>query len=141
MSYAAQTDMVNRFGNTEVVALTDRSQTGAIDPTVLQPALDSASAQIDTYLSGRYQLPLTMVPLYLINICCDLARYDLCTGDTRGTPEIEERYKNAVRFLELAAAGKVTLGVTAAGQVQPASNTIEFNGGTRIFSRNDRGAY
>lgn len=140
MAYAAQTDMVNRFGNDEVVALTDRSLTGEIDPTVLGEALDAASAQIDTYLSGRYQLPLATIPPYLVKICCDIARYELCTGSTRGTPEIEERNKAALRFLELAAAGKVTLGVTTTGQVQT-SNTIEFNGGSRIFSRNDRGAF
>ena len=140
MDYAAESDMVNRFGNNEVVALTDRSQTGAIDPNVLQQALDAASAQIDTYLSGRYALPLQIVPTYLVKLCCDIARYELCVGSTRGTEEIETRYKDAVRFLELAAAGKITLGVTAAGQVQ-STNTVEFNTGTQIFSRRDRGAY
>jgi len=140
MDYAAQTDMVARFGNDEVVALTDRSQAGVIDPTVLGQALDTASAQIDTYLSGRYALPLQIVPKFLVTVCCDIARYNLCVGSTRGSEEIETRYKDAVRFLELASSGKVTLGLTPAGQVQT-SSTIEFNTGTKIFSRSDRGAY
>jgi phage gp36-like protein len=140
MDYAAQSDMVNRFGNDEVMALTDRSQTGAIDPTVLGAALDTASAQIDTYLSGRYTLPLPIVPTFLVTVCCDLARYHLCVGSTRLSEEIDTRYKDAVRFLELAATGKITLGVTQAGQVQ-SGNTIEFNVGTKIFSQRDRGAF
>lgn len=140
MDYAAQADMVSRFGNDEVVAITDRSQAGAIDAGVLGQALDTASAQIDTYLSGRYALPLPIVPKYLVTICCDIARYQLCLGSTRLTDEIETRYKDAVRFLEFAASGKITLGVTAAGQVQ-SSNTVEFNSGTAIFSRTDRGAF
>jgi phage gp36-like protein len=140
MDYAAQSDMVNRFGNDEVVALTDRSQTGAIDPTVLGPALVTASAQIDTYLSGRYTLPLPLVPVFLATVCCDLARYHLCVGTTRLSEEINTRYKDAVRFLELAATGTITLGVTQSGQVQ-SGNTIEFNAGTKIFSHRDRGAY
>lgn len=140
MSYAVQADMVSRFGNDEVVALTDRDQAGVIDATVLSNALDAAAAQIDTYLSGRYALPLQIVPRYLVTVCCDIARYQLCVGSTRGTEEIETRYKDAVRFLELAASGKVTLGVTPVGQVQ-SSNTIEFNSGTKIFGRRDRGAF
>lgn len=140
MSYAAQTDMVSRFGNDEVVALTDRSMAGVIDATVLGDALDAAAAQIDTYLSGRYALPLQIVPKYLVTVCCDIARYQLCVGGTRGTEEIETRNKDAIRFLELAASGKVTLGVTPVGQVET-SNTIAFNDGSRIFSHQDRGAF
>lgn len=140
MSYAAQADMVNRFGNDEVVALTDRSNTGEIDATVLGQALITASTQIDTYLSGRYQLPFVNVPPFLATVCCDIARYQLCVGSTRMTEEISTRYKDQVRFLELAATGKVTLGVTQVGQVQ-SSNTIEFHAGTKIFSRSDRGAF
>lgn len=140
MTYAAQSDMVARFGNDEVVALTDRDQAGVIDTTVLGDALDTAAAQIDTYLSSRYTLPLQVVPRFLVTVCCDIARYELCVGKTRGSEEIETRYKDAVRFLELAASGKVTLGVTPVGQVQ-SSNTIEFNSGTKIFGRRDRGAF
>lgn len=140
MTYAAQVDMVGRFGNDEVIAITDRALTGAIDPSILGNALDMASAEMDSYLSGRYQLPLTTVPRFLVGLCCDIARHHLCVGGTRGSEEIRDRYKDAVRFLELAAAGKLTLGVTAVGQVQTV-NTVEFRTGTKIFSRQDRGAF
>ncbi|PVX80050.1 gp436 family protein [Paraburkholderia unamae] len=140
MAYAAQTDMVSRFGEDEVVAITDRQMSGAIDPDALGDALDTASAEMDTYLSGRYQLPLAPVPRFLVTLCCDIARYQLCVGGTRLSDDIRDRYRDAVRFLELAAAGKVTLGVTAVGQVQPV-NTVEFNVGTKIFSQRDRGAF
>lgn len=140
MGYAAQTDMVTRFGESEVVAITDRDLTGAIDPVVLANALDTASAQMDTYLSGRYQLPLNPVPEFLVSVCCDITRYQLCVGGTRLSEDIRDRYRDALRFLEQAASGKITLGVTPAGQVQPV-NTVEFNVGTKIFSGRDRGAF
>ncbi len=141
MAYATQTDMVSRFGEDEMIALTDRSMAGQIDPDVLDGALDDASAEIDTYLAGRYTLPLTAVPKFVGSLCCDIARYRLSGSGTLETTLVRDRYRDAVRFLELAAAGKVTLGAMPNGvPVQP-GETIEFRQGSRIFSREDRGAY
>lgn len=142
MAYATQDDMANRFGADELIALTDRGLTGQLDPNVLQGALDDASAEIDTYLAGRYTLPLTAVPKFVGGICCDIARYRLSgASGTLETTVVRDRYRDAVRFLELAAAGKVTLGALPSGVTVQPGETIEFRQGTRIFSGTDRGAY
>ncbi|KIP18547.1 hypothetical protein KY49_3295 [Burkholderia sp. MSHR3999] len=141
MAYATSDDMVSRFGETEMISITDRDMAGVIDATVAGDALDDASAEIDTYLAGRYALPFAGTPRFIAGLCCDIARYRLCVGETRMTEEISDRYKAAVRFLELAAAGKVTLGELPNGApVQPGA-TIAFRPGSRIWYDDDRGAF
>jgi len=141
MTYATQTDMVSRFGEDELIALTDRGLTGQVDPVVVGGALDDASAEIDTYLAGRYTLPLVAVPKFIGGLCCDIARYRLSGSSTLETTVARDRYRDAVAFLKLAAEGKVTLGAMPNGVTVQPGETIEFRQGSRIFSREDRGAY
>lgn len=141
MVYATLDDMVGRFGETEMIEITDRQQTGAVDPVVAGGALDDASAEIDSYLAGRYALPFTATPRVIGRLCCNIARYQLCTAGPRMTDEVRDRYRDAVRFLELAAAGKVTLGELPSGApVQPGA-TIVFQSGSHIWGRGDHGAF
>lgn len=53
MSYATQQNLVDRFGQVELVQLTDLENTGALNTTRLAAALADASATIDGYLAGR----------------------------------------------------------------------------------------
>jgi len=133
--------MVKRFGETEVIELTDRERTGEIDDVVLDQALEDAGAEIDTYLAARYRLPMTLAPRFLAGVCCDIARYRLVGAGTADTEEILTRYRDAVKFLTLVADGRVTLGVDPAGSLVQPGNTVQFNSGTRIFTCRDRGAY
>lgn len=141
MTYATPADLINRFGEKEAIALTDRAFTGLVDEAVLAEALDQAGAEIDGYLGGRYVLPLSPVPRILTGYCCDIARYRLCgTGGVVTTDEIRDRYKDAIRFLELAAAGKVSLGGMPGGETAPTGNGVVFAPGSKVFGR-DGGAY
>ncbi|VWB82146.1 hypothetical protein BLA13014_03783 [Burkholderia aenigmatica] len=136
--YATVEFMTKRFGQREVIALSDREQTGEVDSTVLADALDEASAEIDTYLAGRYALPIDPQPKMLAGTCCDIARYRLCGGETVMTDEIDKRYKAAIAFLKLVASGDVTLGSTTTGSVTQPDNSVQFVTGTRVFSRESR---
>lgn len=141
MSYATPADMLERFGQKEVIALSDRELTGILDEAVLTRALELAGAEIDGYLGGRYPLPLNPVPRILTGYACDIARYQLCgTNGVMMTDEIRDRYKGAFRFLELAAAGKVSLGGMPAGNTAPTFDGVVFNPGSKLFGR-DGGAY
>lgn len=91
MSYATQQDMVTRFGLREVVTLTDRNATGAIDVTVLAGGLSAADNEINVYLAGRYDLPLATTPTIVRDFACDIARYRLCSAEVTETKEIRER--------------------------------------------------
>ena len=57
MSYAAQSDLTDRFSAAELAQLTDRVNGTVIDTTVLGRALSDADAEIDSYLATRYALP------------------------------------------------------------------------------------
>lgn len=136
MAYATQSDMAARFGEDELIELTDRERAGQIDVTVLESGLADASAEIDSYLAGRYAVPLAQAPRFLAGLCCDIARYRLCGTGMRTTEEINDRYKNAVRFLEKVASGAVSIGpAPATGQVPAADNPVMFNAGEKVFRR------
>lgn len=109
MSYASTADMIDRFGETELLALTDRNDEGQIDQLILLRALDDADGEIDGYLAGQYTLPLTTTPTVLKRIAADIARYRL--QEDRPTDVARQRYDDAIAFLKLLAEGKAKLGV------------------------------
>lgn len=114
MPYATLADLTARFGEEELIQLTDRLGAGVVDAVVAGAALAEADAEIDAYLAGRYALPLAAVPQILVRLACDIARYRLATD----TPleEVRKRYEDARRLLENLAAGRVTLGLPAVDQ-------------------------
>ncbi|MGM3162392.1 gp436 family protein [Dickeya undicola] len=134
--YAQTADMILAFGERECVSLTDRGFAGEIDDEVLTGALMRASAEIDSYLAGRYPVPWTDTPRILVGRCCDIARYLLCGSGTQMTDEIRERYNDAIRYLERVADGRITLGFLPSGDVvQPSGTSTTFTSAGRRFGR------
>lgn len=121
MPYATQSDLVSRFGETEIIQLSDRINAGVIDAAVVVDKLADADAEIDAYLGQRYTLPLANVPPVLVRVACDIARYHLF--DDRATEDVIRRYTWCVKFLENLAKGVVTLGPDPGG-VTPISSDL-----------------
>lgn len=137
MPYAVKQDMIDAFGEREVIALTDRNDIGAVDDDVLTRALNDADAEINPYLQQRLQLPLANVPRIIVTYACDIARYRLTSAEAVETEKITNRYKDAIKFLSAFAAGKVSLGVDDSGQ-PPAptpGGTVQFQTGSKVFGR------
>lgn len=134
MSYASQNDMIERFGEREVRILTDRENMGLIDAAVLAYALAQADAEIDGYLQGRFALPLASVPVLLVGIACDVARYRLAGTDIRETDPIRTRYKDAIKLLTSISKGELQLGLSAGGQPAPEAGAVRVVEGTRVFT-------
>jgi phage gp36-like protein len=110
MSYAQIADMVARFGQREMIQLTDQSTPPAdqVDPTVAQPALDAASAIMDGYISVKYALPLVApTSPMLVEMCCDIARYRLYRDQV--TETVANREKRAMTWLREVAQGLVKI--------------------------------
>ncbi|MCH8500154.1 MAG: DUF1320 family protein [Marinobacter sp.] len=139
MSYASHADMIERFGEAELIRLTDRDHTGAIDTDVLDRALLDAAAEIDGYLAARYQLPLTSTPLVLVRVCADLARYFLHDDNLPET--VEARYKAALDLLKRLASGQVSLGLSESGESPESNDGAEMQSGGRIWDRSDSKGY
>lgn len=137
MAYCTQQNMIDRFGSEELIQLTDRANVGVIDATVLTQAIDDASSEIDSYLAGRYALPLATIPTALTRIACSMARYHLY--DDAATEAVRQRYEDAVKFLRSVGTGQLDMGLSASGDRPVAAAGATMESGGRIFGRDDTG--
>lgn len=80
MSYATLDDLTSRFGEDEILQLTDTDRSGAPDPATVERAQADADAEIDAALIARYALPMSPVPKLLQRIACDLMRESFYTS-------------------------------------------------------------
>ena len=131
MAYATQADMVKRFGEPELLHLTDAGRTGSIDANIMTMALDDATSEVESYLSGVLSEALTAPPAIIISVTCDIARYRLYAGIGGQTEQVKERYDDAVRWLRDVAAGKAKLGI--ASTTTPATSGIACSARTFQF--------
>lgn len=102
MTYCTREDLVAKFGASDIEMLEDGK------PAAVMEAIDDATSMINSYLAGRYNLPLIAVPPVLLKVCRDLVRYSL---DVDPTDIIIRRRDDAVKYLESLANGRATLGV------------------------------
>lgn len=105
MPYATQQDLVDRFGEEELVQLTDRQvpPAGTVDGTVIGKALADADALIDGYLAARYAIPITPSPPLLVKLAADVARYFL--HGKSATETVRQAYEDALKVLQEIARG------------------------------------
>ena len=131
MPYCTQSDLVTRFGQAELVQLTDTTGSGQIDAAVVSQAIADAEAEIDAYLIARYSLPLASVPANLERLACDIARYRLYAD--RPTELVDVRYRDAIRYLEQVGRGVIALASTP----EPDTGGAVMSSNTLVFSRSE----
>lgn len=136
MAYCTRQDMIDRYGEQELIELTDDNDSGAINDTVLTQAIDDAEAEINGYLN-KYSLPLSVVPRNLLRANCDIARYFLY--DDISDEKVTERYNAVIKYLIKVSEGKINIGPAANGEKPQTSNGAFVQSGGRIFGRNDNG--
>ncbi|WP_237159227.1 gp436 family protein [Serratia marcescens] len=136
MGYCTQADLVNDFGELEIIRISDRARpaTGQIVPAVVEKAIADADAEINMYLEGRGLLPLPSVPDTLRRIASDITRYYLYQNPGADSP-VTVRYNQRIRQLEKVAAGRLSLGLDAAGKVMEPEDTVMFEPGRNMFRR------
>lgn len=137
MSYATRQNMIDEFGETELIQLTDRLKLGVINAQVLERAFAGADAEINGHIASRYSLPLVSVPQLLVGYACDIARYKLFTNEA---PQVVmDRYNQAMRYLEGVASGKFSLGADNAGETVKASGVASMTAAARVVATGSRG--
>jgi phage gp36-like protein len=118
--------------------LPDEQAAAAAALAKVERALGDAEQTIDTYLGGRYQLPLSQTPDVLERIACQIARFVLF--DDAAPDQVKALYQDSIRFLEHVAAGKVQLGLASDGSTAQPSAGAEMVSGALVFARdNSRG--
>ncbi len=136
MNYCTQQDLIDRYGETELIQLTDHDSVGEIDSDVLDRAIADSDGEIDGYLKPRFGAPLATVPKVLVRIACDITRYYLY--DDQATEHVAQRYKDAVAFLKGVAKGEISIGVDAAGaSPDTGGDEVQMESGGRVFGRDD----
>ena len=77
MAYSTATDLANYIPSEQIRQLTDDNDTDEIDQDKLNDCIRRADDLIDSYLRGRYTVPLTTVPALIRDISTKLASYFL----------------------------------------------------------------
>lgn len=137
MTYAVKQDLIDRFGERELIQLTDRTNipATAVDDTVVTKALSDATEFADTFLAKRYALPLNPVPGIMVKTVCDVARYYLHGDRAEKDSPVTRAYKDADNWLKQVSNGVVVLdadGVIAPG---PKNGGVKVSGPDRVFNR------
>lgn len=116
MPYAVVQDMIDRFGQGEMIELTDRAEpfTGAVVDAIAQLALDDAEATVNSYVAKQATLPLTAVPSSFKRITCDIARYYLHDDAAEGPVKV--RFDQAISQLRDISKGVIALPDNAGGE-------------------------
>lgn len=115
----------------EVVAADDALQR-------IEDAVAQAESLIDGYLARRgYGLPLSPVPDLVTGWARDIARYLLHKdrGGKEDTDPVVRAYRDALKFLELTATGKFSLGALDPIQSNPNNLDVRFETTENVFSR------
>ncbi len=140
MTYCTQQNLIDAFGEEELIQLTDRPDsngqlTGAIVDTVFNAALDKAAKRIDGYLSPRYGLPLQQAVIdasSLTEMACYIVRKILYADAPIDV--VKDDYKDAIAWLRDVQSGKISLGIEDSmavdtGKVvqKPGQSTVDWD--------------
>ena len=112
MAYATAADMIARFGTEELIRISTPAgqDMDGVVAEVVMAALHDASALMDSYIRRRYRTPLDVAPLEVVAMCCNIARFNLATGDGKTcSDEVKARNDRAERWLRDIAKGDVRL--------------------------------
>ena len=110
--YATANDMIARFGETQILRLSNPEDLSAetVDEVKVNQAIADASALIDGYLRGRYAVPVAAPPVDLVRACCLVARYELAQGErTTPTEQMTKDRDGVLKWLEQVSRGIVNL--------------------------------
>lgn len=137
MTYATQQDLVDRYGATELIQLTDRVNTpvSTIDPVVVGRALVDASAFIDSYLTKVVKLPLADVPAVLVKTAADIARYYLHGRTADKDSPVTAAYNQAVAWLRDVSRGLVELSNGGETPAAAGGGSVKAVAPNRVFTR------
>lgn len=139
MGYCTKQDLIDRFGERELIQLTDRTNTPVttIDDTVVDRAIADASAFADGYLSKVYTLPFVDVPEVLTKLAADIARFNLYGRGVEKDSPIRIAYNDAVAYLRDVSRGLVQLVDVSTGDAPaaPGGGQVRISAPAKIFSR------
>ena len=113
MGYCTKDELLTKIPEDYLTDLADDDGDGIVEDSIVNEAIEQASAEIDAYVGSRYPTPLSSVPKIIKKLCIDIAIYNLHLRSDKVTDAWKDVYKNAVELLKAIAKGDITLGVQA----------------------------
>lgn len=135
MPYCTLQNLIDEFGEQELIQLTDRSNAGVVDQYVLDRAMQRADRMIHRHLGGRQALPVGADDV--VDLACDITRYYLYS--TVAPDEVRTRFEDALKALEKMAKGQLAVADTAGQPAASAGDAATVVSGGHVFGRNDNG--
>lgn len=139
MTYATRDDMIQAFGEDELIELTDRAETGEMDNTVIAAALAAAAAEIDGYVGRVADLPLATVPANLRQVALAIARYRLDTTQSEGRVRLD--YEDALSTLTQISKGIIALDLPSAEASAQGHTRVLGVSASPVFTTRRLGGY
>jgi phage gp36-like protein len=128
VAYTTRTELEQRFGADEIAQRESMLGTGSVDR-----ALADADAAIDSYLAGRYVVPLDVVPAAVPPHAAIIARYMLL-GDAV-TERARNDYRDTIGWLRDVQAGKAKLDAAAPTPGNDPATVVMSSGSPAVFKR------
>lgn len=137
MAYCSLQDLIERYGETELIQLTDRAAIppATIDADVVARAIGDASALVDGYLAKRYVLPLATVPDILVRRTAEIARHYLHGSAADVDGPVARGHRDAIAWLRDVAAGVVVLDVAGVTAPLAGGGDVRVTGPDRTLTR------
>lgn len=138
--YATVDQMIERFGDTEMIRLSEPEDRTALTWNVakIEIALSDASVTADSYLRARYALPVANPPKDLVRHICILARYDLAQGSNISpSDEMTEGRKDTIAWFKMVAGNKINIDAPSLSGTTNASHGAKTSDRTQKFSASD----
>jgi phage gp36-like protein len=136
MAYLTSDQYIARFGELEATRVTDETRSGQPDEAKIDEQIAYASDLANSYLAGRYTLPIDPAPALLEGVVADIARRQL--HGSKPTQIVIDNADRAVSYLKDLAAGRATL-PTVEGAAPPVENPTgdpvsSHDGRPRVFT-------
>ena len=138
MSYCEPSDIELRLGTDDLVALADHDGDGEPDADVVQGAIASASALMDSYLSARFAVPVSPSSDALKTRAVNLAVYFLRLGRDSVTDDVRAQYQDDVDWLCAVVAGRASVGVEPPpAEIDKNAASVRYQSQPRLFGRRE----
>lgn len=138
MAYSDLTALQQRMPEQTLIDLTDDAGAGVVNQEVIDRTIGDADTEIDSYLAGRYLVPVSPIPALLQRLSLDLA-VEILYGrkPELDLPEaVKAAAKNARSLLARIAAKDAHLpGVAEADNSGSTAAGAVFTGNGRLFTR------
>lgn len=137
MTYAVKQDLIDRWGEKELIQLTDRSNVPptTVNETTVTKALTDADSLLNSYIAKRYTLPLDPAPAILTRLAADITRYYLFGRVAEKDGEVERAYQEALSWAKDVSRGLVQLEDGGTPATQTGGGEVRTSGPDRVFTR------